>query len=134
METVTRFIGSKSWYNVKDNTLTTAAFCNIKNRKHGEISVFDIDKELKNNQEDKIFAIGDKNVYKKPPNTRARADLKVIDITKIKSYNEFLRVDRGIFPSKHCNIRPFPNDEAYALNIAAQLVRISTLKIRHKNS
>ena len=133
MKNVTRFIGKKSWYDKSKNIVLPAAFCDAKNKKTREISVFDIDYELETNQEDKIYQIGDKQVFKLKPNTIARADLKVDAIEKIKSENDFLRVDKSFF-SKHCNIRPFPYDDAKALHVASQLARISSLKLRQRNS
>ena len=132
METVTRFIGSKSWYSKSDNVFLAAAFYTDSNKREGEVSVFDIDKELEAKQEEKIFELGDKRVYKKKPHTLARADIRVDDIKKIKTNNEFLRVDKD-FMSKHCNIRPFPCNDALALNVAGQLARISQLVVRTRN-
>ncbi len=132
METVTRFIGSKSWYSKSDNVVLAAAFYTDSNKREGEVSVFDIDKELEAKQEEKIFELGDKRVYKKKPHTLARADIRVDDIKKIKTNNEFLRVDKD-FMSKHCNIRPFPCNDALALNVAGQLARISQLVVRTRN-
>ena len=131
MNNVTRFIGSKNWYSINSNVVLAAAFYSEKNKTEGEISVFDIDKELKSGKEDKIFKLGDK-IYKRKPHTLARADMKVADINKIKANNEFLRVDKDLM-SKHCNIRPFPVNDALALNVAGQLARISRLIIRQKN-
>ena len=132
METVTRFIGSKSWYSKSNNVVLAAAFYTDSNKREGEVSVFDIDKELEAKQEEKIFELGDKRVYKKKPHTLARADIRVDDIKKIKTNNEFLRVDKD-FMSKHCNIRPFPCNDALALNVAGQLARISQLVVRTRN-
>lgn len=132
MNNVTRFIGSKSWYSKSNNVVLAAAFYTNSNRREGEVSVFDIDKELEANQEEKIFELGDKKVYKKKPYTLARADIKVANIIKIKTNNEFLRVDKG-FMTKHCNIRPFPSNDALALNVAGQLARISQLVVRARN-
>ena len=132
METVTRFIGSKSWYSKSDNVVLAAAFYTDSNKREGEVSVFDIDKELEAKQEEKIFELGDKRVYKKKPHTLARADIRVDDIKKIKTNNEFLRVDKD-FMSKHCKIRPFPCNDALALNVAGQLARISQLVVRTRN-
>ena len=132
METVTRFIGSKSWYSKSDNVVLAAAFYTDSNKREGEVSVFDIDNELEAKQEEKIFELGDKRVYKKKPHTLARADIRVDDIKKIKTNNEFLRVDKD-FMSKHCNIRPFPCNDALALNVAGQLARISQLVVRTRN-
>ena len=129
MENVTRFIGSKRWYDRTTNTVHTGAFFNDKNKESGEISVFDIDKELQSYREDKIFEIGDKKVYRKPPHTAARADMKVADINMIRTNKGNLQVIKDFWGSKHCNIRPFPSD-ASALNIAMQLAKISNLKIR----
>ena len=132
MNNVTRFIGSKSWYSKSDNVVLAAAFYTDSNKREGEVSVFDIDKELEAKQEEKIFELGDKRVYKKKPHTLARADIRVDDIKKIKTNNEFLRVDKD-FMSKHCNIRPFPCNDALALNVAGQLARISQLVVRTRN-
>lgn len=131
METVTRFIGSKSWYSTNNNVVLAAAFYTDSNKREGEVSVFDIDKELEAHQEDKIFELGDRKVYKRKPHTLARADMKIFDIIKIKTNNEFLRVDKN-FMSKHCNIRPFPSNDALALNVAGQLARISQLITRSR--
>ena len=133
MKNVTRFIGKKSWYDKDKKIVLPAAFCDAKNKRTREISVFHIDYELETKQEDKIYQIGDKKVFKLKPNTIARADLKVDDIEKIKSENETLRVERTLF-SKHCNIKPFPSDDAKALHIASQLARISTLRVRLRNN
>ena len=132
MNNVTRFIGSKSWYSKSDNVVLAAAFYTDSNKREGEVSVFDIDNELEAKQEEKIFELGDKRVYKKKPHTLARADIRVDDIKKIKTNNEFLRVDKD-FMSKHCNIRPFPCNDALALNVAGQLARISQLVVRTRN-
>lgn len=131
METVTRFIGSKNWYSTSNNVVLAAAFYTDSNKREGEISVFNIDKELEAHQEKKIFELGDKKVFKRKPHTLARADMRKVDIIKIKTNNEFLRVDEN-FMSKHCNIRPFPSNDALALNVAGQLARISQLIIRSR--
>ena len=131
METVTRFIGKKRWFDINKKTVSSAIYYNDKNIKDGEISVFDIDKELQAGEEDKIFEIGDKRVFRNPPNTVARADLKVIDVEQIPTSKGNLKVVKKLFQGKHCNIKPFPND-ASALNAAGQLVKISELHIKQQ--
>ena len=54
MNNVTRFIGSKSWYSKSNNVVLAAAFYTNSNRRDGEVSVFDIDKELEANQEESL--------------------------------------------------------------------------------
>ena len=72
-----------------------------------------------------------KKVYKRPPHTIARADLKVMEVEQIQINNGNLKVIKSLFQGKHCNIKPFPND-ASALNVAGQLVKISELHIKQK--
>lgn len=131
MKIVTRFIGNKKWFDADTNTVSSAAYYTTSNKKYGEISVFDIDTELKNGDENKIYEIGDKKVYKRPPHTIARADLNVSEVVQIHTNNGNLKVVKGFFHGKHCNIKPFPKD-ASALNVAGQLARISALHIKHK--
>lgn len=130
METVTRFLLDKTWYNVSENTVCSAAYYTPSNIEHKEVSVFDIDEELSTGDENRIYKIGEKTIFKNRRNIKARADLKVIDIEKIKTNKGNLRVIKSLF-SKHCNIRPFPSD-ASALNVAGHLARISELQIRKK--
>lgn len=127
---VTRFIGSYKLFNKKKMLITTAVFDTDGNRANGEISVFNIDEELRTSLEENIYKFGDKTVCKKAPHTLARVDLNVSDIEKIthKTTKQNLRLCYNPF-QKHCNIRPFPKD-ASALNIAGQLVKISRLKVR----
>jgi len=127
--TVTRFIGYHRHYNKQNNVVYASAFINDKNKRYGEISVYDIDEELQNNNVDKIFSIGDK-IYSNPP-TPARADLLVSEIEKIKLDNENLFVETSLLPiSKHCNIKPFPSDDSKAIAVALELAKISTLHLR----
>lgn len=127
---VTRFIGSSKLFDKNKMTITTSVFDKGSNRLNGEISVYNIDDELKAGLEEEIYKLGDRTVYKKAPNTLARADLNVSDVEKIthSSTKQHLRLHHHPF-TKHCNIKPFPND-ASALNIAGQLVKISRLKVR----
>lgn len=124
---VTRFIGYKKHFDRIQGIVRAAAFITPKNIEKGEISVYRIDTELKNKDEEKIFSIGDK-LYKNPP-TPARADLKVSEIEKIKTENTNLFVKTKWY-TQHCNIKPFPNDEIKALKTAMDLARISTLHLR----
>lgn len=119
---VTRFIGQPRLYDEVKGTVKTAVYKTKNNMKSNEISVVDIDKELANNQHEQIFKLADK-VY---PNSPARADLLVMDIENIKP----LKVYPDFWNSKHCNIRPFPSEEAAALNFAGRLVKISRLVVR----
>ena len=123
---VSRFIGNKNFIDEESNVVKTNVFDTPRNRKDGEISVFDIDDELKQNNDEKIFKIGDKFVYKKPPYTIARADLCVSEINKIEINDVNLDIVKG--RNKHYNIMPF--DDAMALHIAGQLVSISKLTVR----
>lgn len=119
---VTRFIGQSRLYDKTTGTVTTAVYKTKRNMQTKEISVVDIDKELANNQQEQIFKLADR-VY---PNSPARADLFVADIESI----EPLKVYPDFWNPKHCNIRPFPSEEAAALNFAGRLVKVSHLVIR----
>ena len=126
---VTRFIGYTKHYNQRSNTVNASAFITEQNKQKGEISVYNIDDELQNHNEEKIFAIGDK-IYSNPP-TPARADLLVSKIEKIKLDSEYLFVETSIFPmNKHCNIKRFPSDDIKATAVALELAKISTLHLR----
>lgn len=53
-------------------------------RKNEEgLSVWDITKYIKKNEDDKIFNMADKNFAKKPPHTIARCDLKRTEIDMV---------------------------------------------------
>jgi len=128
-ENVTRFIGRKSHYNEKFSKPTTGAFYREQDLKIGAISVFDIDNELKRNDDAKIFKLGDEKVFKK--GTLARADLKVEDIEKIKSHSANLYLRKSKI-GKHCSIKNFPKDEEMARYVDGQLALISNLVVRKK--
>lgn len=120
--TVTRFIGQARLFDSINGTVKTAVYKTKKNMQSNEISVFDIDKELANDQHEQIFKLADK-VY---PNSPARADLLVRDVENIKP----LKIYSDFWHPKHCNIRPYPSEEAAALNFAGRLVKVSHLVVR----
>lgn len=132
---LTRFSNYKRDYDKVNNCALTAMFYGERDKGKLEISVFDITEEFNNNEIEKIYKIGDVQVYKnKDPKTKARADIKIEDIKKIKTVNnKNLKVYRSInFASKHRNIKAIPFNEAAALNVASQLARVSVLHIRKK--
>ena len=132
---VTRFTSQPSHFNKNSNVANSGLFFCAKNKREGEISVFDITEKILKDNDEEIFKFGDKVVCKKPPYTLARADLKTEDIFKIKSKFGQIKLYRNILRNdNHRNIRPYPNDDDEALHIANHLVRISKLHIRNKNS
>ena len=129
-EVVTRFLCSYREVDKKAGKAKFTAFYKPKNMNDGEISVFNIDKELKYNQEENIYQIGDREVFKRPKKTIARADLKVLDIEKLRVNSTTMLKVHSKLGKKHCNIKPFPKEELLAQNISTQLARISNLHIR----
>lgn len=125
---VTRFINEKKRINFVNKKANFSAFYRKKDLSEGEISVFDID-DLLNGDAENIFLFGDKKVCKKDKSI-ARADLNVKDVEKIK-YNQFenLKVQAELF-TKHCAIKPFPNNELQAQNLATNLAFIANLHLR----
>ena len=100
-----------------------------------EISVVDIDEELKFPDSDiKIFSIGDL-IYTGESKVKARGDMKVVDIEKItygddgnnKIYLEFSPTE--VIP-KHYNIKPEVSDLEFANNCSHNLSRISKLIVK----
>ncbi len=127
---LTRYSNNKRHFDKNNNCASSAMFYGERDKGKLEISVFDITEELNENKIEEIFKIGDNRVYKnKNPKTKARVDLKIEDIRRIKTVNNTNLKIYGSF-SKHKNIRTIPLDEAAALNVASQLARISILHIR----
>lgn len=94
-------------------------------------SVYDIDAELANNDNDAIYRLSDKYVFSRPPAV-ARADLDVADIEKIEYRNNPLNLVYSKNPSKkHYIVVNFPNNEDDAQLIATQLAFKSRLHIRN---
>ena len=125
---VTRFINSKYQINANQNRVNVCLYTGGSNVEQGEISVFDIDAELKCNDEKGIYR------FSKKLNAQAfaRADLSVKEIQEIESYPTSLYVERSkaIYNRKHCNIKPFPKNKVQAKLVATRLVAISKLKLR----
>ena len=125
---VTRFIGYKRHFNKHKGIVYAGAFDTPDNRLKREISVSNIGDLLRKNNLKKIYQIGDR-IYKKPP-TPARADLKFEDIETVIFNHNKLYLDFNLF-KRHCNIKPFPSDEALSLAVSQKLAQISTLHVRN---
>ena len=74
-----RFIGSSFCIDRNGNPKINVF---VKRDKEAGLSVWDISKYIKSNDERSIFKIGDKNFAKKPPYTIARCDLERNDVDK----------------------------------------------------
>lgn len=119
---VTRFINSNVMID-RNGRVTSKAYNTVDNRRNKEISVYNIDNELKNNNEKGIYAHS-KNMRNKP---FARADLSVSDIKKISEPVQlYLEKSKRLF-DKHCNIKPFPDEWQHAEIVASSLALISKL-------
>ncbi len=131
---LTRYTNNKRYFDKVDSRASSAMFYGEKDKGKMEISVYDITEELNNNKIEEIYKIGDIKVYKnKNPRTKARADIRIEDVRKIKSVNNSnLKVYRTFSKSKHRNIKPIPIEEAAALNIASHLARVSVLHVRER--
>lgn len=133
----TRFIANKNYIS-RDNTPKIGVF--VKKENEAGLSLWDITKYLKKNEEEKIFKLGDKKYAKKPPYTLARCDLKRLAIDnlfnklgkKIKNIN--YRISEDLF-SSHKDIRfDVSNNPAAIYHIAQELLNISEYKPRHRKN
>ena len=124
---VTRFLKERAFINNK--YIDPCAFYRCpQDLEDQELSVFNIDEELKSNDNKAIYEIANTN---KLFNIGGRADLKVVEIEAIRS-RENLKVSYNK-NNKHCAIRPFPNDKQEALIVAQKLVRIAKPHIKNIN-
>jgi len=129
-DVVTHFTNNKKNYDEEKKRLKPRAFIH---RDTTEISVVDIDEELKQvNANEIIFSIGDL-IYTTEPKVKARGDMDVPEIKKI-TYG----IERKIYlehtPTKeipkHYNIKPDILDLEFADICSHNLSRISRLVIK----
>jgi len=129
-DVVTHFTNNKKNYDEEKKRLKPKAFIH---KETSEISVVDIDYELKQTNADKIiFDIGDL-IYTKEPKVKARGDMDVSEIKKItygiekKIYLEHTPI---IGIPNHYNIKPEIADLEFAGICSHNLSRISRLVIK----
>ncbi|HSQ97873.1 MAG TPA: hypothetical protein VLL98_04100 [Rickettsiales bacterium] len=129
---VTRYTNSKHKIDEEKEQLFPEAFYRDE-KDEKEISVFNIDDELKQKNADfLIFELGDKRVYKKSKTkTIARGDLKTINIENIKFDDSCSLYLEYTDNEKHCNIKPSIDDWFFDLKKANKLASISVLKKRY---
>lgn len=136
MEILTRFIGSFFCIDRNGNPKINVF---VKRDKEAGLSVWDISKYIKSNDETSIFKIGDKNFAKKPPYTIARCDLERNDVDKTfktieSKFNNVNYKIKGNFFSLHKDICfNANNNPALVYHVAQELLNISSFKNRPKN-
>ena len=129
---VTHFTNSLKKVDKQHNRLKPGAFLH---RDRQEVSVVDIDNELKSVNSDRIiFAIGDL-IYTTEPRVKARGDMKTEDILKITyDENNLKNIVLEHCPTpdipNHYNIKPDLEDLEFADKCSFELSRISRLVIK----
>lgn len=123
---VTRFLRKKAFPTGK--YIEPGEFYRPRDLVDKEISVFNIDDELKNNDNEAIYKLAD---YARLVKISGRGDIKVEELEKILCGSKYLEI-QDYKSGKHCAIRPFPSNDQEALLVAQKIVFIAKLHIRGK--